>query len=346
MNLHDPKYKDFALVQEMLETPGLIGKFDFRAAQDAAAAIRERGRLFLTGEGSSRIFPAKNLIAEILRLGLPIAAATEGARQAHEYDLSQFVVFGASNSGKTKELISLFTQLSRQGHQQRFGLSANSPCTLETVCNRCYTLKCGREDAVAATKSVVEQALFYLSLIVAAGPSSPQVANQQEAAAKARQVLEAEIDPALIQKIAKAPTVYFAGRNNGVAEEITLKTNEITHKKSDYLEGTYAVHGIEEVMTAADVVLVFDPFPAEIEKFKTTLVDGVGMTVIAIVDHEYMVPKATVLPTIRIPRVEGYWSVLQLLAGWNILVQVGVGLGINLDKAERARKIGNEFLGG
>jgi len=340
MNLHESKYKNFALVREMLETPGLIGSFDFQTAGDAAGAIRETGRLFLTGEGSSRIFPAKNLISEILRLGVPVAAATEGARQAHEYDLSKFVVFGASNSGKTKELISLFTQLCKQGHQQRFGLSANTPCTLETVSNRGYTLKCGKEDAVAATKSVVEQALFYRSLIVAWEPSSPLLANQQEAAAKAQEVLAAEVDPALIQKIAKAPVIYFAGRNNGVAEEITLKTNEITHKKSDYLEGTYAVHGIEEVMTANDVVLLFDPFPAEIEKFKTTLVDGVGMTVIAIAAEE------TILPTICIPRVEGYWSILQLLAGWNLLVQVGIGLGVNLDKAERARKIGNEFFGG
>ncbi len=340
MNLHDPKDASFALVREMLETPALIGAFDFQAAEEAAAAIRASGKLFLTGEGSSRIFPAKNLIAEILRLGVPLAAATEGARQAHEYDLSKFVVFGASNSGKTKELISLFTQLCQQGHGMRFGLSANSPCTLETVSNRCYTLKCGKEDAVAATKSVVEQALFYRSLILAWEPSSVLVANRQEAAAMAQQVLEAEIDPALIQKIAMAPVVYFAGRNNGVAEEITLKANEITHKKSDYLEGTYAVHGVEEVMSAQDVVLVFDPFPAEIEKFKTTLVDGVGMTVIAIAAQQ------TALPTIRIPRVEGYWSTLQLLAGWNILVQVGVGLGINLDKGQRARKIGNEFTGG
>ena len=340
MNLHESKYKNFALVREMLETPGLIGEFDFQAARDAASAISKIGRLFLTGEGSSRIFPAKNLISEILRLGVPVAAATEGARQAHEYDLSKFVVFGASNSGKTKELISLFTQLCKQGHQQRFGLSANTPCTLEAVSNHCYTLKCGKEDAVAATKSVVEQALFYRSLIVALEPSSPLLANRQEAATKAQQVLEAEIDPALIQQIAKAPVIYFAGRNNGVAEEITLKTNEITHKKSDYLEGTYAVHGIEEVMTAKDVVLLFDPFPEEIEKFKTTLVDGVGMTVIAIAAEE------TILPTICIPKVEGYWSILQLLAGWNILVQVGVGLGINLDKAERARKIGNEFFDG
>jgi glucosamine--fructose-6-phosphate aminotransferase (isomerizing) len=340
MNTKDLKYSKFSLVNEMLETPGLIGKFDFSASSEAGAVIRDTGRLFLTGEGSSRIFPAKNLITEVLTLGLPLAVAAEGARQAHEYDLSNFVVVGASNSGKTKELISLFNKLCRQGHQKRFGLSANSPCMLETVSNRCYTLKCGKEDAVAATKSVVEQALFYRSLVSTADACSLLIARQQEAAAMGREVLEAEIDPALIQKIAKAGTVYFAGRNNGVAEEITLKTNEITHKKSDYLEGTYAVHGIEEVMTRDDVVIVFDPFPEEIEKFRTTLVDGVGLTVIAIA------AEPTIVPTITIPRVEGFWSILQLLAGWNILVQVGVSLGINLDKAERARKIGNEFIGG
>lgn len=340
MNLNDSKYAQFALVREMMETPRLVGELDFQAAQETAQVIRETGRLFLTGEGSSRIFPAKSLICEVLRLGIPLAVATDGARQAHEYDLSQFAVFGASNSGKTKELISLFTQLGKQGHAKRFGLTANTPCVLEDVTSRCYTLRCGKEDAVAATKSVVEQALVYRSLLSPWETASPIVANQQEAGRKAQQVLEMELDPALVQKLAKAPVIYFAGRNNGVAEELTLKTNEITHKKSDFLEGTYAVHGVEEIMRSDEVVIIVDPFPAEIEKFKTSLVDGVGMTVIAIASEE------TSVPTIRIPRVDGYDTVLQLLAGWNILVHVGVALGINLDKAERARKIGNEYVGG
>jgi glucosamine--fructose-6-phosphate aminotransferase (isomerizing) len=338
MNLQDAKYKNFALVREMLETPQIVGDFDFQAAREAAVAIPDAGKLFLTGEGSSRIFPAKNLICEVLKMGAPLAVFTEGARQAHEYDLGDFAVFGASNSGKTKELISLFTQLGKQGHAKRFGLSANSPCTLETVADRCYTLRCGKEDAVAATKSVVEQALFYRSLLVAGEKASPMLANQQLACRKAREVLETELDASLVAEIAQAPVIYFAGRNNGVAEELTLKTNEITHKKSDFLEGTYAVHGIEEIMKPKEVLVVIDPFPAEVDKFKTTLVDGVGMKVIAVAAEE------TIFPTIRIPRVEGYQTVLQLLAGWNILVQVGVALGINLDKAERARKIGNEFV--
>ena len=340
MNLQNPRYNSFALVHEMLETPRIVETFDFQKARDAAEIIRDTGKLFLTGEGSSRIFPAKNLICEALQMGAPLAVATEGARQAHQYDLGDFVVFGASNSGKTKELISLFTQLRDRGHTNRFGLTANSPCMLETVSSQCYTLCCGKEDAVAATKSVVEQALFYRSLLLPFEDGSPMTANQQQAGRKAKEVLEAELPAELVQRIAQAPTIYFAGRNNGVAEELTLKTNEITHKKSDYLEGTYAVHGIEEIMKREEVLLVIDPFPAEVEKFKTTLVDGVGMTVIAVATEE------TPFPTIRIPKVEGYDTVLQLLAGWNILVQVGVALGINLDKAERARKIGNEFVAG
>ncbi len=338
MNRNDAKYKDFALVREMLETPGIVGQFDFAQAAQTAAAIQQCSRLFLTGEGSSRIFPAKNLIYERLRLGVPLTVFTDGARQAHEYQLDGFAVFGASNSGKTKEVISLFTQLSSQGHALRFGLTANPNTPLETLSNRCYTLSCGKEDAVAATKSVVEQALFYRSLLCPFESSSPMMRNQREAATKAQQVLETELDANMVQWIAAAPTIYFAGRNNGVAEELALKTNEITHKKSGYLEGTYAVHGIEEVMRGDEVVIVVDPFPAEMEKFREVLTNGVGLKVIAVSSRE------TLFPTIRIPEVEGYQTVLELLAGWNILVHVGVALGINLDKAERARKIGNEFI--
>jgi glucosamine--fructose-6-phosphate aminotransferase (isomerizing) len=340
MNLTDLKYKNFSLVREMLETPDIVRRFDFGASGQTAQAIKEAGRLFLTGEGSSRIFPAKNLIAESLRLGAPLSIATDGARQAHEYNLAQYAVCGASNSGKTKEVISLFTKLSDQGHQRRFGLTANANTPLECLSNRCHILACGTEQAVAATKSVVEQALFYRSILCHfEAEQSPMIANQAAAADQARKTLEMELDPELVRAVANARVVYFAGRNDGVAEELTLKTNEITHKKSDFLEGTYAVHGIEEVMNGDEVVLAVDPFPAEEAKFKEVLVDGVGMKVIAIAS------RPTLFPTIQIPSVRGFDTVLQLLAGWNVLVHVGVALGINLDKAERARKIGNEFLG-
>ncbi|MGL4594427.1 MAG: sugar isomerase, partial [Thermoguttaceae bacterium] len=163
------------------------------------------------------------------------------------------------------------------------------------------------------------------------------VANKGEAGKLASEVLTTEYDKELVQKVAAAPVIYLAGRNNGVAEELALKTNEITRKRSQYLEGTIVVHGIEEVMNPEDVVIVIDPFEQDAEFYRKNLVDNVGMTVIAISS------KPTLFPTILIPELKRYNEYFQLLAGWNILVQTGVSLGINIDKPTRARKIGNAF---
>ncbi|MCA9111566.1 MAG: sugar isomerase, partial [Planctomycetaceae bacterium] len=134
-------------------------------------------------------------------------------------------------------------------------------------------------------------------------------------------------------------TIYWSGRNEGVAEELTLKTNEITRKPADYLEGTYAVHGIEEVMRSDDVVIWVDPYPGSEEKFEDVLCRGVGLSIIAIASRE------TRFPTLRIPDAGDLAAFVQMAAGWNILVEVGLALGVNLDKPERARKVGNEFTG-
>jgi glucosamine--fructose-6-phosphate aminotransferase (isomerizing) len=69
------------------------------------------------------------------------------------------------------------------------------------------------------------------------------------------------------------------------------------------------------------------------------LVKGVGMTVVAIDDHQ------TPLPTIVIPAAGECAPYVLLCAGWNLLVEIGLKLSINLDKPERARKVGNEFMG-
>jgi glutamine---fructose-6-phosphate transaminase (isomerizing) len=145
------------------------------------------------------------------------------------------------------------------------------------------------------------------------------------------------LDENIIEAAAKASNIYFAGYNDGVAEELTLKTNEITRKKSDYLEGTYAVHGIEEVLEKDDIVFIIDPIDEEVDKFQKVLVDGIGLKVVAIST------KQTPFQTIIIPDAGIMNPYLFLCAGWNLLVEIGLVLGINLDKPKRARKVGNEF---
>ena len=335
MNLTNPDYSRYKLVQEMMQTPEVIRRFDPRASEEFASAPGASGRMFLTGEGSSRIFPAKRAMYDALKSGDALSISTDGATQALEYDLSAYTVYGASNSGQTKEVVRLFQKLKSSGHKAFFALTAYKDSPLDQLACATHVLISGKEEAVAATKTVVEQALFYDSLLRKL--RGRQMGGLKDLADKVEEALTVKIDPELVNKASNASTIYFAGRNTGVAEELTLKTNEITRKKADFLEGTYAVHGIEEVMSPDELVVVVEPFETEEEKFRQCLVDGVGLAVVAISTRD------TSFPTVKIPEAGDYSSYVEIAAGWNLLVEIGIALGIDLDKPERARKVGNIY---
>jgi len=330
----EEKYTRFALVREMMEVPQIVKGFKLENADNAAAQIQQARRLFFTGEGSSRIFPAKNIMAQMMRDGLDIATATEGSLQAMEYDLSKFVVFAASNSGRTKETLMLVKALKQAGHSRVFGLTANRGTTLESLADETFVLSCGSEDAVAATKSIIEQAVFYRSLI---GKIRGRKAALDVIINAYEDALTLSIDPKITEQVAKAGVIYFAGRNDGVAEELTLKVNEITHKRSDFLEGTYLLHGVEEVIQPGDAVILIDPYKSEPELVKKLIADGTGANVFAIATEQ------TIFPTIKVKDAGDLTGYAYLAAGWNLLVDIGIGLGVNIDKPERGRKVGAVF---
>ena len=339
MNADDAKYTQFGLVRDMLATPGLVRSFDPARTQAMAQRVAKAGRLFFTGEGSSRLFPTKHAIMQARRLGGGLHLHSEAGRQAQGYQLDNWAVLALSNSGRTSEVIKLFTDLKANDHRDRFSLTAFADSKLEALATIGSVLTCGPESAVAATKSVVEQALYCQSLVETAADHPTFEGHLAGLGDQIHKTLTESIPQDMIEVVAAAPTVYFAGPNDGVAEELTLKTNEITRKKSDFLEGTYAVHGVEEVMHGDDVVIWIDPYEDYEQKFADVLERGVGMTVIAVADRE------TCFPTIRVPDAGDLSSYVMMAAGWNLLVEVGIRLGIDLDKPQRARKVGNEFVG-
>jgi glucosamine--fructose-6-phosphate aminotransferase (isomerizing) len=336
MNNRDKKYNQYALVREMMEMPDLVKNYNAGDALRFASKAKTKKGLFLTGEGSSRIFPAKRAMYSLLKSGFFLPVITEGCTQALEYKLGDYAVFAASNSGQTKEVIRLVTTLKKQNHDAIFGITANQNTKLQEIVSETHILSCGNENAVAATKSVIEQGLFYDSLIRAL--KGEEMTALGDFALRTEQALTSSIDPKIIETIKTANVIYFAGRNNGVAEELALKTNEITRKKSAFLEGTFAVHGIEEVMNKNEVLIWIDPFTEEEEKFYDCLVSGVGLKVFA------MTTGKSRFPVIKIPDGGQYSEYVQLAAGWNLLVEAGLALGIDLDKPVRARKVGNEYV--
>ena len=334
MNHNDKDYRKFFLIREMLEVKQVLSRMDTCRIFEFAPYIKNK-KVLLTGEGSSRIFPAKKVIYDAMVHRYQETIITEGASQAAEYDLEAYTVFVASNSGKTREVIHLIESLRQRKHQSILAVVAHENTPVFNGADERYLLKSGQEQAVAATKTVVEQALFYDILFRKSNDQTlPDLVCLGDLM---DQVLTSKIPEKIIEQLAGAGMLCFAGRNNGVSEELALKTNEIPRKKSDYFEGTYAVHGVEEVLSQEDIIILIDPFPQEASKIQKTLVEGLGAIVLAI-SH-----VKTPFPTLEIPDYGEFTPYLALAMGWNLLVETALKQGIDIDHPIRARKIGNEF---
>ncbi len=334
MNLQDNKYNQFFLIREMLETGEIVKHLDLKKILSYEKEVKKE-RVFFTGEGSSRIFPAKKIMYEAQKKGYKEDFYTDCATQALEYNLLDSTVFVASNSGRTKEDLELIQKLKRQNHDNIISIVANAGTPIMDEAHLSYLLTCGIEKAVPATKSVIEQALFYdllfRKLNNAKLPDFDKLGNL------ITQVLQMPIPEEITETLINAKIIYFAGRNNGVAEELALKANEIARKKSDFLEGTYVFHGVEEVMNTDEVVVIIDPFKDEEEKYKNVLIEGIGLKVVAISTRK------TIFPTIIIPEYGDFTNYLEIAAGWNLLVEVGINMSIDMDKTVRARKVGHKI---
>lgn len=335
MNIKDDKFTRYHLVNEMFETVSIIRDFESRHVEKRIP-LEIDSRLMLTGEGSSRIFPAKNIRYHSLILGKGPDIFTEGSMQLFHYKLNGFTVIGASNSGKTKEVVELFSILQAQGHSALYSVTCNPETPLEKHSKTALSLDICPEKAVAATKSVVAQALVYECLLrnlLAYPLSLPEISSKFQLA------LENEIDPEIVASMADAGTIYFAGYNNGVAEELSLKTSEILRKKSGFLPGTFLLHGIEEVIQKNDLIILVDPIESEYEKIYDVYCKNIGTKVIALTNN------ATPFSTISVPECDQFQDgYIRLAAVWNLLVEAGIRLNIQMDKTTRARKIGNEFI--
>jgi glucosamine--fructose-6-phosphate aminotransferase (isomerizing) len=317
--------KNFNLIKEMNETVDIIKNFN----ENNNFINLANKDIFITGEGSSRIFPAKNLIDYKLKNNINLHIETQGSRQANLYNLDNYNILCASNSGSTKELITLLSNLN---NNNIYAVTATDNSKIFDYSNKTHLLNCGAERAVAASKSVIEQALFYQSLL-----GGDEWQNKELASKYFDKALNQEISKEVINTLKETNTIYFAGINNGVAEELALKTSEITRLNGIYLEGTMLLHGVEEVMTKNQAIIVLEPFEDDEEKIQKVLVDNIGIKVIAISSRE------TRFPTIKIDKLNNFDNYIQLAAGWNILLKIGLAKGINIDKPERARKIGNSI---
>jgi glucosamine--fructose-6-phosphate aminotransferase (isomerizing) len=286
MRLDDPRYSRWALCREMLEAPAIVRRIAEVArpfAHAVAEAVRRKRALLVVGEGSSLLFPGRRAAAGVLARRWPVRALAAGCAEAAALPLGDFAVLAFSKSGKTAEVVALLERLARDRHDATFAVTSVASSPVAAACARSFVLPFAKEEAFAATTSVVAQALFVDEVLEDLIPADPPDRLDRLAGDMAAS-LASPLDAASVKRLAAARVVYFTGEPQ-VVGELALKCNEIARKPAVALEGALVDHGPRRAVIS---------------------------------------PADAVVPVAGDPYVA-------LAAGWNLLVEVGLALGTDLD---------------
>ncbi len=334
---------DFSFTeQEMLESKQVMLNFDFNITKEIAQKIGN-SRIIFTGMGSSLIFPGKQAKNRALKFNLKNKIETFFASYLFEYTyFSDSYIFLCSDSGKTKEVILLLEYVQSKG-AKCIAVTAVSDSILAQRADEKIFLSCGFEKGVAATKSVIEQGLVYDSLIFHLAKiqgkdvNFDQLKSELNLAAEAvEKNINAKVDEQLLQVLVDVQHYFMVGLETGVAEEITLKSYEISRKMALFFPDTHIVHGPEEAIEEG-CAIIFDPaslqdYISDFEKFaeKThTKLIGIGAD--------------NLIAGLKVELNETFKNYCLLSGGWGLLRNVGNKLGIDIDHPIKASKVGNPF---
>ncbi len=329
--------------EEMLEAEEVCLNFDFNTTKEIAQKIG-LNRVIFTGMGSSLIFPGKHAKNRALKLNISNKVESYFASDLFQYtDFSETFVFLCSNSGKTKETILLLEHLKSCG-AKCIAVTAVPDSILAQRSDEKIILNCGFEKGVASTKSVIEQGLVYDSLIYHLSNNQGKIVDfenlKNELVITSKIIhnnINLKIDKEILQTLVDSTNYFIVGLDNGVAEEITLKSYEIARKMALFYPDTHIVHGVEEAIED-NCAIVFQP-----SAFKEYIIDfqkfsqKTNCRLIGI-DNQ------SLLSGINIEINETFSAYCLLSAGWGLLRNVGNKMNLDIDHPKKASKVGNPFV--
>jgi glutamine---fructose-6-phosphate transaminase (isomerizing) len=334
----------FITEKEMEEGLNIFNSFDSDSTKALASRLKS-SNIILTGMGSSIIFPGNNAVHRAASLNLQNRIESYYASELLNWDNFENIhVFLCSNSGETKETILLQKHIKKKGATSTV-ITAVANSYLAKQSEETIILKCGFEEGVAATKSVIEQALILDSLVLnianihGRGYSDTIIKKHLIQAAKSsKKNLMCSMHLKMIKDLKAASSIYFAGRVTGVSNEITLKAHEIARKNSYFYPDTHIVHGVEESFTPNPIILV------EPDKFKKFIPDfkafskRTGSSI-------YGLGTNNILGGVKVKSDSLFHNYCLLAGGWGLLSTLARSSGIDMDKPSKIKKVGNPYRG-
>lgn len=331
--------------KEMEQAIEVLVNFDDTKARTVANHLKNSADpIYILGMGSSLLFPAKNAKKRAFKF-LPERRVEIGyPNNFEDLDFPENAhVFLSSNSGGTLEILEIADRLKKR-NINIFAVTTGKKSDLLSICNDAYILQGGAEKfekGVAATKSIIDQALFYDAVIHAIvsrefplgknGKLTEKVAEQMKRNFKGNSPDREKTSDCILYPALSAETFYWIDHDTGVGEELALKSCEIAGKRGIYESGTQILHGRGEVIEPSDLVFIINP-NSYTDKDKSDFREKlVGARVISLENNNDF-------ENLQAETTENYESYSQLPAAWNFLRNVGRALGSNIDKPRVAQK--------
>jgi len=310
-----------------------LKKLDRKKVFNFASQIKPP--VLVAGMGSSYYLPAGRAQSIANKLGshpdISFIFASEGYNINPKYWNTLVLI---SNSGETREVTELAKKFPRE---KIYAITSSKNSKLAKRAGKIYVLQSGKEKAVAATKSIIEQSIICENIVrLLAGEKILEKSDLGPVAKAMRANLKKKISHKLLVQISGARTVYFIGGYSGIGEEISLKFTELAKKKSKFVPGTQILHGLEEVIEKGDAVFLLFA-----ERYKKYL-DRFRMMKTKTGCYLYFVGSHNSISDIELDLelAKGFKPYCILAYFWNILTEFALLKGYSLDKGEKISKVG------
>lgn len=272
----------------------------FRPLIDAFVA----GPVYFVAEGSSRLLPL-GFLRSLARVWGEVCVDGSSGRLMPPRSLGTLVAL--SNSGRTREVAEAV-------HGRDYlAVCGTSDTPLGRSARSTFQVLPRPERAVASTAAVLGQTLALAeSMALALG----RVLHRAD--------LRLALDELDLPTPPPTERLWIVGGDDGLAEELALKSWEMAGLPAAAVPAGLALHGLEEVLQARDLVWVLHSDSADLDPITQRL---------APTGAQLLIPP---LPSIGLLQ-----PLLHLAAGWQVLAHLARSRGRDPGQPRRARKVGN-----
>lgn len=227
-----------------------------------------------------------------------------------------------SNSGETRETVKIFKNIRSK---IKIAINRNKNSSLAKYSTHFIQMICSEEKAIAATKSVVEQAYILQQLLFEKEKKYVLITNREIKEIKRN--IKLDFDKKIINKFVKAGRIIVIGQRS-LSNEVQNKIEEITRTPAEYEIGTQILHGPIASLAPNDIILVVDQ--DMIVGYNSLLRKKVRCSIIS-------------LNNLKIKGSGQYKEIIKFSGLLNFICHIGKAKGVDLDNPESLSKIAINF---